>query len=72
MCLAAVYWARIPRVVFAGGAPDATEAGFDDARIAQEMTLSWGERSIVARRALEEEGREILLEWARNPHRILY
>jgi len=72
MCLGAVYWARIPRLVFAGGTRDATDAGFDDALIAQEMTLSWEKRSVVARRALEEEGRGILLEWARNPHRILY
>ena len=33
MCMAAVYWARIGRVVYAAGAEDAAEAGFDDSAI---------------------------------------
>jgi tRNA(Arg) A34 adenosine deaminase TadA len=72
MCLSAIYWARIPRVVFAAGGEDARAAGFDDTLIAQELGLGWEDRSIEGRRALEEEGRRILEEWVQNPERVGY
>jgi len=67
MCLAAIYWARIGRVVFAASGEDAREAGFDDALIARELKLDWSNRSVESRRTLEEEGREVLDLWKRNP-----
>ena len=38
MCLGAVYWARIPRVVYAASTADARDAGFDDEWIRRELT----------------------------------
>jgi tRNA(Arg) A34 adenosine deaminase TadA len=67
MCLSAIYWARIGRVVYAASGDDAKAAGFDDTIIARELNLAWGERSIEVRQALEEEGREVLDLWRRNP-----
>jgi tRNA(Arg) A34 adenosine deaminase TadA len=72
MCLAAIYWARIPRVVFASGGEEARKAGFDDTVIAREMTLSWKDRSLESRQALQEEGRGVLEAWSRNPLRREY
>ncbi len=72
MCLSAVYWARIPRVVFAGEGEDAKAAGFDDTLIAKELSLGWKERALQGDQALGEEGKKVLEEWARDPDRVEY
>jgi len=72
MCLGAIYWSRIPRVVFAAGGEDAKAFGFDDAVIADELSLGWEDRSVQSEQALRDEGRKVLEEWARNPDRVEY
>ncbi len=72
MCLSTIYWARIPRVVFAASAEDAKSAGFDDTLIAGELGLDWEGRVVEGVRLLEEEGKKVLQSWAENPHRIGY
>ncbi|HCS20040.1 MAG TPA: tRNA-specific adenosine deaminase [Bacteroidetes bacterium] len=39
MCLAAMYWARIEKVIFASSKEDAAHAGFDDLRIYEDLGL---------------------------------
>ncbi|HHH47269.1 MAG TPA: nucleoside deaminase [Gammaproteobacteria bacterium] len=46
MCMAAIYWARIERVVFAASGEDAARAGFDDRLIAREICRPYRERSL--------------------------
>ena len=46
MCLAAAYWARVARVVFACSREDAARAGFDDERFHAELSKPVGERSL--------------------------
>ena len=46
MCLGAIYWARIDRLVFAAGKEQAQEAGFDDAFIYKEMELPYHQRHL--------------------------
>ncbi len=46
MCLAACYWARIDRVVFAATRDEASAAGFDDAHIYTELALPVEARSL--------------------------
>lgn len=72
MCLSAIYWARIRRVVFAGSWEDARSAGFDDAEIAHELGLDWDRRTVEGVQALREEAKEVLQAWAGNPHRKIY
>ena len=72
MCLAAIYWARIPRVVFAGRGEDAAEVGFDDTLIARELGLDWKDRSIESLQALREEAKEVLRRWKGKPDRTEY
>jgi len=72
MCMAAVYWARIGRVIYAAGAEDAAQAGFDDSAIAGDLARPLGEREVEEVQALREEGREVLRAWVRNPSRIPY
>jgi len=72
MCLSAIYWARIPRVVFASGGEDAEAAGFNDSFITHELSLSWEDRALQGSQALREEGQRVLEEWARDPDRLEY
>ncbi|MDZ7369826.1 MAG: nucleoside deaminase [candidate division KSB1 bacterium] len=72
MCLAAVYWARIERVVYAADRRDAAAAGFDDEQLYQELRIPPAERSLPMRQALQEEGRKVLAKWVENPERIPY
>lgn len=46
MCLAACYWARLDRVVFAADRFDARDAGFDDAHIHMELARPVAERAL--------------------------
>jgi guanine deaminase len=72
MCLSAIYWARIPRVVFAASTDEATAAGFDDARIRDELCRGWSERGVEGVRKANEEAREILEAWMENPLKLKY
>ena len=72
LCLAAAYWARIPRVVYAASREDAAAAGFDDARIYEELALPWEARQVVGERLLAQEGRAVLAGWLANQRRIAY
>ncbi len=72
MCLAAIHWARIRRVVYAASAEDAAGVGFDDARIMEEMGRGWARGSIPGKRLLPTEGRAVLEAWDRNPNRVDY
>ncbi len=72
MCLSAIYWAHIPQVVFAASGEEAKGAGFDDTFIKRELGLAWPDRSILAVRALPEEGARVLRFWGKNPDRIEY
>ncbi len=46
MCLGAIYWARISKIIFAASNQDAAKAGFDDSFIYEEIPLPLEERSI--------------------------
>ena len=72
MCLAAAYWARIPRVVFAASKEDAAASGFDDHAIYKELPLAWAERRAAGEQLLPAEGRAVLEAWRANPHRVDY
>jgi guanine deaminase len=72
MCLAAVYWARVDRLVFAATRDDAARAGFDDARIYRELPLDPDARSLHADRLLRTEAVAVLEEWLAQPDRIQY
>ena len=72
LCLAAAYWARISRVVFAASRSDAARAGFDDERIYRELALEWPRREVAGERILEDEGRHVLEAWLANQRRVPY
>lgn len=47
MCLAAAYWARIARIVYANSRAEAKAIGFDDADIYRELSLPEKKRRLV-------------------------
>jgi tRNA(Arg) A34 adenosine deaminase TadA len=72
MCLAAIYWARIERVVFAATRHDAAAAHFDDARIYREEARPTGRREIPFQQLLGPAGTRVLRRWLANPKRMAY
>jgi len=68
MCLAAIYWARIDRVVYAAGREDAAAIGFDDATFYEDLENPSARRRHFLRQSLREEARAMMEAWkARGP-----
>jgi guanine deaminase len=72
MCLAAIYWARIDRIVFANNRMDAKEAGFDDMQIYQELEKPIFSRLIPAQQMLHGEGKRAFQMWSDKEDKIVY
>ncbi len=72
MCLAATYWAKIGRVVYAASREDAATAGFDDEFLYKEVALSLQERTIEFMQKLHNEGAAVLSGWSDNPDKVMY
>ena len=72
MCLAAIYWARIPAVYYANTTTDAAAIGFEDAFVYAEVALPAEQRSVLCRQVPSEEALAVFAEWAEMPDRIEY
>ncbi len=72
MCLAAIYWARIERVVYACTRDDAADIGFDDAHIYNELPLSNEERSIQIETMMRDEGLQAFKKWTDKEDKVRY
>lgn len=72
MCLAAILWARIDRMVYACSRVEAAAAGFDDAWFYEQVALPIDARALPARRLLAEEGDRAFKAWLANPDRVEY
>ncbi len=70
MCLAAIHWARIERVVFAASRHDAAAAGFDDAALY--AAFAAGSSPVTLARGLEGEADEPFRVWAATASRRPY
>jgi len=56
MCMAAIYWARMKRLVFAADKHQAEKSGFDDAFIYKEILLPYNQRKLNTERiALQDD-----------------
>lgn len=71
MCLAAIYWARLERVVYAATREQAAEVGFDDGVIAREMTLPLEQRQLVMLKP-SVDGSAPFVKWQAKEDKILY
>jgi tRNA(Arg) A34 adenosine deaminase TadA len=72
MCLAAAYWARVERLVFAATRADAAAAGFDDERLYAELGLPLERRSLPTVRLAHPAARSPFDEWAAKADRAPY
>lgn len=72
MCLGAIYWAGIKRIVYASDRHRAAAAGFNDNHIYQELSLDNNKRSIVMVHGLKSEGDSVLKKWENNPDKREY
>lgn len=72
MCLGAIYWAGIRRVVFASGRADASSAGFNDSFIYSEISLNPSERKIEFIQIPDAGGEEAFIRWEQYEGKIPY
>jgi tRNA(Arg) A34 adenosine deaminase TadA len=72
MCLGAIYWARIEKVVFANTTSDAKNIGFNDALIYEEISRPLQERKIKFRQLLREEALEAFKAWKESDNKVEY
>ncbi len=72
MCLAAIYWARLDRLVFANTRAEAAAIGFDDASIYDEIPKPVLARRLPTLHLPLREGADAFGEWARKPDKVAY
>jgi tRNA(Arg) A34 adenosine deaminase TadA len=72
MCLAAAYWARIERIVFANSRAEAAAIGFCDDELYCELNREPGARRVVMEHLPLPGALEPLLRWAARPDRTSY
>ncbi len=72
MCLAAAYWARIERIVFANSRAEAAAIGFCDDDLYGEINRPLSARSIVMEHHPLPDALLPLQRWASNPERTPY
>ena len=72
MCLGAIYWSRVDRVVYAGTQNDAADAGFDDSFIYKEIALPMQSRTIPFKWDSDIKRLEPFTEWKLKSDKIEY
>ena len=72
MCLGAIYWAGIQKVVYACDRNDAAIAGFSDKYIYDEIILGPSERQVKFVRIENTGGENVFKVWEKNEKRIPY
>jgi tRNA(Arg) A34 adenosine deaminase TadA len=72
MCLAAIYWARIPEVYYGNTRADAAAIGFDDDFIYQQIPLAPEKRAIAMKPFLREQAAVTFKAWADKADKIRY
>jgi tRNA(Arg) A34 adenosine deaminase TadA len=72
MCLAAIYWARIPAVFYGNTRQDAAAIGFDDDFIYQQVPLPPDQRAIAMKPLLADEAIVTFRAWETKSDKIRY
>ena len=72
MCLAAIYWARIPKIFFGNTRADAAAIGFDDDFIYWQMPLPPDERTVAMKPLLRSEAMGAFREWTKKKNKVRY
>jgi guanine deaminase len=72
MCLGAIYWAGINKVVYGCDRTDAESAGFSDKLIYNEIMLDPSKRKISFIRFTDTGGKEVFRKWDELENKISY
>ncbi len=74
MCLGAICWARLDRLVYGATAENAAEAGFDDRALHEELQAGPGGTAgrLIVTQLLQEEAVVAFRLWLENENRIPY
>jgi tRNA(Arg) A34 adenosine deaminase TadA len=72
MCMSAIYWARIPTLIYAASSADAAEAGFDDQFIYDELKKPYAERRVYIQQLERDAAQQSFSAWKNNPQRTDY
>lgn len=72
MCLCAILWARLQRIVYGASRHDAAAAGFDDEKFYKEINREIADRMLPAEQMLRDEAQQVLKSWLKNPNRREY
>jgi len=72
MCLGAIYWARPDRVFFAATRKDATQIGFDDEFIYDELQMKPELRKIPMLHSKNRKAIEVFEEWEKKEDKTEY
>ena len=72
MCLGAIYWSRLARVVYGCTRQDAAAAGFDDSQIYDQIALPIEARRIPMQNHLREDALTVFRRWLDKADRIEY
>jgi guanine deaminase len=72
MCMGAIYWARIDRVVYANTLKDSLGAGFEDDWMYTELSLPNNKRKVIMEHMPMDEAKKALEAWLNNPDRLNY
>jgi guanine deaminase len=72
MCLGAIYWARLRRIYYANTRLEASQIGFDDEFIYNEVARVPELRTVPHIRLLADDAQAAFREWAASPEKIRY
>lgn len=72
MCLAAAYWARVDRLVYANTRDQAAAIGFDDAFLYDEMPKAPASRTLPMHHLALPEAEAVFRDWTSKADRIDY
>lgn len=72
MCLAAIYWAHIPKVFYCNTRQDAADIGFDDSYIYEEISQTPENRKIVLNHCPSAAALQVFADWKNNPFKSEY
>jgi guanine deaminase len=72
MCLAAIYWARCPKVFYANTRKDAAKIQFDDDFIYREVARPRARRRLRMEQLLRPEALQAFAEWNARSDKIQY
>jgi tRNA(Arg) A34 adenosine deaminase TadA len=72
MCLAAIYWARLPRVCYGNTRADAAAIGFDDDFIYREIPLPPEKRRVALQPLLRDEAQASFQAWQARADKVRY